>query len=579
MLEKILNKKKPENVVSNEAKFDFGYSEDNNKMTDFEKNVRTLKDCFAPSSISAEDPTMLKIGDKYCKNFIMQGYPTIAYMNWLDDLYSYDGDMDVAVLVEHKDDMTAVNELTKQITALTSQRDMEYKEGNISNIQIYNDKIAELEQQKMLLTKNIESMYNIGIFANLFNDNPEKLKKAAEMLKSTMKGKSIDLLSTDYRMLNGFKTTMPLGKNFFGEKLRNFTTGGVVASMPFTKGEMYDPNGVWFGRNLTTGNKIMIDVYNKNFINNTNMLVVGMAGSGKTYAMSLLGMRYATQGVQTIIVDQIGEYAGLAKSCGGINIVIAPDSRAMINLFELESAYKTDDDGNIIGDEFIDLNTKYGDVIDLLMVMAEEADAEERSLISSVVVKLYKNFGFTTDVKSLYDENGNKKRMPTFSDFYELLCEEIDKIAQNTTGNSRELLSLEKMQNKLKRFKKGEAYPMFDCESTVNTEYFKNAPVINFDISSVAENKVLRPIATYIAGTYIWEKILKRDLKSGTYKRVIFDEAWMLFSPSFSDMANAFDLPGIPMRSLYVGFNVSTLNSNAPFLTPTFERAYLLSSG
>ena len=52
-----------------------------------------------------------------------------------------------------------------------------------------------------------------------------------------------------------------------------------------------------------------------------------------------------------------------------------------------------------------------------------------------------------------------------------------------------------------------------------------------------------------------------------------------LFKPNFSDMANAFDLPGMPIKSLYVGFKVSKLNSNAPFSTQFFDRAYLLSSG
>ena len=44
-------------------------------------------------------------------------------------------------------------------------------------------------------------------------------------------------------------------------------------------------------------------------------------------------------------------------------------------------------------------------------------------------------------------------------------------------------------------------------------------------------------------------------------------------SPSFDEIAKALLLPGMPIKSLYVGLNVSTLNSQDAFSTPSVERA------
>ena len=48
--------------------------------------------------------------------------------------------------------------------------------------------------------------------------------------------------------------------------------------------------------------------------------------------------------------------------------------------------------------------------------------------------------------------------------------------------------------------------------------------------------------------------------------------------PSFFDISKAFDFPGTPIKSLYVGVSVSTSNSIAAFSTPLVARAYFFSS-
>lgn len=519
--------------------------EDKNQKKEllFERNVRTLKDCFAPSEIRVVDASTLQVGDTYVRNYVMQGYPTYVRVGWLDNLLDYHGSLDTAIIVEPTDDRSAIEELTTQITSLQAQRDQEAKEGKTSNLISYSDRINQLEEQRRRIELNIESMFNIGIFSNLFAKSKEEIDRRAEILESELKGRRMNFLPTKYRMINGFKTALPVGENFFDDKLRNFTTGSLVACMPFIRGDICHPDGVYIGMNQHTGNNVMIDFYDKESVANTNLSVFGRAGSGKSYMVSLLTMRSALKGIYTSIIDPEGEYGHITKELGGINIDINPDSRNMINPFEIEAEAVIDEEsGQPTGEYIVNLTDKYADLIDLICIMAVDVDQEQKSLISSVIVKLYQEFGITTNPASLYDKattidpttgalhpNGKMKRMPQFSDFFNLLSREIEsKVANDPSGF--EVEPLRKMQNKLKMYCQGQAYPLFDCQSTINASLLEKVPVVNFNVSKLEES-TLRPIGMYVAMNYVWEKIVKKNYQ--IRKRVICDEAWMFLNKAY----------------------------------------------
>lgn len=445
------------------------------------------------------------------------------------------------VLVEPSDDRSSIDELTKQITGIQAQYEQERKEGKTSNLIAYEDKIRTLEEQRRRIELNYESMYNVGIFANLTSLSKEDLDRRAEILEADLRGRRANLLPTNYRMLTGYQTALPLDYNFFKEKLRNFTTGSLVACMPFIRGEICHPNGVYLGLNEYTGNNVMIDFYDPHSINNTNISIFGRAGSGKSFFTSLLTMRSCLKGIRTAIVDPEGEYGELARRLGGVVIDLSANSKTMINPFEVSEEEEMTNEGKLTGRMVVNLQEKYGDLVDLLCVCANDVDQEQKSLISSVIIKLYQKFGITEDPTSLYDRsimsegsqiypNGKPKRQPQFTDFYALLTEEIKRRIK-LDPNDPATTALRRMHNKLGMYLKGQAYPLLDCQSTINVKAIQDAPIVVFNVSKL-EEATLRPIGMYIAMSYIWDKIVKRNFS--VRKRVVVDEAWMLLNKGYA---------------------------------------------
>jgi len=540
---KILNRKKKNKKKNNNKettiKKEVDIKKEVNSKQDANKSVlgrgsRNIKDLFAPPSFDRSNPDYIKVGKKYVRSFILNGYPSVVSVGWLDNIFNYEGDMDTAIYVEPADERGALDELTNKITQFEAQLATEMEKGNIRNITRLRNNIQELYAQRERLEQNFENLFYVQIMSNLYADSEEGLDKETQMLDNKLKGRRINLMPAYLKQDDVYKSVLPFGKNYANEAYRNFSSGALTACFPFYNSEISHEDGVFIGVNLSTITPVLVDFYNRKLLANSNFTVFGKSGSGKTFFVSLLTLRSTLKGIRTVIIDPEGEYVNLTKALGGSHVYIAPDSPTKINPFDLEEEDETDDDGNPTGYKIVKIKDKVSDILNLIAVMAGGLTREQESLVSTVIAETYKDKGFTEDPKSLYItephfneetgefyHHGKKKPMPTFSDFHNKLVEFAER------EKSQEL---RRLANALKMFKKGGVYDMFDCQTSTEID-FKNSPLITFDISQLEES-ILRPIGMYIALTWTWEKFIKKNPE--VKKRIVADEAWMLVNKNMA---------------------------------------------
>ncbi len=500
-----------------------------------EKGMRNVKDIFAPPSFDRGNDNYIGVGNKYVRNFVLNGYPTGVQVGWLDQIFNYEGDMDTAIYIEPADDRTALDELTTKITQFESQLAIETQKGNIKNITRLRNTVIKLYEQREKLEQNYENLFYVEITSNLYANSKEDLDKQTQKLDNKLRGRKIYMMPTYLRQDDGYKSVLPIGKTYIPDMFRNLNSGALTACFPFYNSEISHTTGVFCGVNLATATPVFIDFYDRSLLNNSNVTVFGQAGSGKTFFVSLLTMRSALRGIRTVIIDPEGEYKKLTKALGGSHIYIAPDSEHFINPFDVEEEDILDDNGFPTGEKIVDIKSKVADILNLIAVMAGGLNPEQRSIVAHVITKLYQDREFTEDPKSLYvtepyfDEktgefyhDGMKKPMPIFSDFHE----DLEEFANKESNRD-----LQQLANALKIFKKGGVYDMFDTYTSPELANFKNAPIVTFDISRLEES-VLRPIGMYVALSWTWEKFVKKNplIK----KRVVCDEAWMLVNKNMA---------------------------------------------
>lgn len=493
------------------------------------KGIRSIKDLLAPPSFDRTEEDSIKVGNKHVRSFVMNGYPSSISVGWLDYLFNYDGDMDTAIYVMPADERTALDELTNKITQFEAQLSIEAEKGNIRNLTKLRNTITQLYEQRERLEQNYENLFHIQIATNLYTNSKEELDKETQKLDNKLKGRKINLMPVYLRQDDAYKTVLPYGKSYLPDMYRNFNSGSLTACFPFYNSEISHKTGIFCGVNLATMTPVLIDFYDRDVLNNSNLTVFGQAGSGKTFFVSLLTLRSALKGVRTVIIDPEGEYKKLTIAVGGSHIYIAPDSKTRLNPFDLEEEEKEN------GLKEVKIKDKVSDILNLVAVMAGGLTPEQKSIVAHVTTELYESKGFSENPKSLYvtepyfdeetDEfyhDGMKKPMPTFSDFHNML----QQFAIQEKNNE-----ISKLANALKMFKKGGVYDLFDCQTSSDLLDFKNSPIVTFDISRLEEG-ILRPIGMYIALSWTWEKFVKKN--PHIKKRIVTDEAWMLVNKNMA---------------------------------------------
>lgn len=497
-----------------------------------ENGVPTLKDMIAPSCFNRENPDHLMVGNKYVRSFIMAGYPKLISVGWANSLYNYEGDLDMSIYVNPMDERIALDELTNKITQFEAQLSTELEKGKTRNLTRLRSQINDLYEERSKIEQNYISMFGIQMVMNLYADSLGGLDKESQLLDNSLKGQRVKIMPMYLKQDDGYKSALPFGKTYLPKNYRNFSSEALTACFPFYNAEISHENGVFIGVNLQTTTPIYMDFYDRQLLNNGNITVFGVAGSGKTFLVSLLTMRSALIKIRTAIVDAEGEFRTITEALGGKVISISPGNKGesmCMNPFDIEDEDEVDDSGKPTGKRVVKIKEKIADLLNLIGVMVGSLSQEQRSLVSHAIAKVYEDYGFTEDAASLYESeailnenlefihSGQKKRMPQISDLLRKL--------ENLTEEQEHFKSLTSVTNALRMFAADGVYGMFDVQTSPELVNIKDAPVVSFDVSQLEES-ILRPIGMYIALSWIWEKFCKKNIS--IKKRVLCDEAWML---------------------------------------------------
>lgn len=232
--------------------------------------------------------------------------------------------------------------------------------------------------------------------------------------------------------------------------------------------------------------------------------------------------------MNTVIVDEHGEFEELTKSLGGKYVKIRlGDSNVCINPFQLQLRKEYDK-------FYLDINSKVENIVNLLMLMIAQFKNDLSSYqlkILSIIVfatanELYKVKEITEDINSLY-VNINKKQMPTIRDLYDLINHYASKKGIFTN-------ELEILLHILSFFQKDEIYGIFDGQTSFDF-IFQDYPLVTFDVSEL--DGCIKPICDYIIFTYIWENFID-NVEIQSKKRVIYYEVNGLsrLNASFEDL-------------------------------------------
>ena len=514
---------------------------------------KTVKELIAPSGIDASNIDHLEIISnvkRYARSFFVSTLPRMCtFPELFRDMYLF-GDINTSIYINPVLESKSQNELNKVINQLETERIVAADRGNINRESDLSQKRIEAEQLRDEIAAGYNKLYEASVVSTLFAYNLEDLDRYTKLLATEMSKSLVEVKSAWGMQEEAFKSNLPLMDDKI-RKTHTFDRRSMGTVFPFTTSEVGHSTGVPLGINKQTGVPILFDNFHSS-LTNYNMVIFAKSGAGKSVTMKTLVSRSAVlMGVQSLALDAEGEYSVVAESLGGINVVISPSSKTVINIFDIETEIVKDE---ITGREKVVLNVenKVEDVTQALLTMAKGSTRSEdvneltKQIIAESVAEEYAAHGINNDPNSLYEAASGeiatnmlgkkRKEMPTIGSWYRRIQKKADD-NNNPDYNFHYSYLLKVMKQYIREYDGQMAY--FDGQSTF--DLLDDTLFINLDISQL-EEKFARPLAQQILLEWIWEKYVKKNSEDRTKaakKRVLVDEAWMLLPfPEAVDFLN-----------------------------------------
>ena len=485
------------------------------------------------------------------------GYPRKMQTNWLYALTS-SGEIDVLIDVNKVKKSDGMRALQKQLTTLQSSLSFQRRRGNIDQEQDLQTKMADTEQLMAEIQFSENDWYNVSTLATLYAQSKKELDSYSELLEDEMSSSFFQLTPAWSRVKDGYKSTLPIGKNRIQDSLRNLDRRSLGTFSPFISGSGKYNGGVPIGRNRITGQLEFINSFGNDEYRpeNYNMGITGIPGSGKSLAMKLkIAREKSGANVWAAIIDPEGEFTKLTKRLGGINLNISEEENICINPCaispsdipledddeELDWLEETDDK-EIIEKEgkkyirFVPLREKQNEILNFFDIIIRGKNGEdeglnvfERNYTEEALKYVFEEqLGISSHPSSLYEEkvanvDGQliqskvRKPEPTITDIYNYLI-----------TNYKKEMKAERLIAAIRPFLRDGSKPIFDGQTYLGkgvVHDLNSARLINFNISQMEEG-FLRPIAYHVILNYLWEYFAKNSENATKKKYIYADELW-----------------------------------------------------
>ncbi len=300
------------------------------------------------------------------------------------------------------------------------------------------DNINDVVELLSELRRNKENLLHTAVFIELKATSEDKLKELQADIQMELTRSKISVDRLLLRQKEGFLSALPTGNNMFGSQFERVLPASSVANMyPLNYSGKTDENGCYIGRDKY-GSNVLVDFDKRTEDKtNSNILILGNSGQGKSYLMKLLLCNHREAGKSILCLDPESEYRDLCSNLGGTYIDMM-DGEYMINPLEIRRLGEKEEDKSRTKKKSL-LSQHISYLKDFFRAYKDFTYAEIDT-IELMLIKLYARFEIedATDFDKLKATD-----YPTMQDLYDL----IEKEYMLFDNEKKNLYTEENLQN------------------------------------------------------------------------------------------------------------------------------------
>lgn len=445
-------------------------------------------------------------GNRFCKVYTIAHYPSNVEMKWLGNLVNNIGAI-FSINIEPTDNTEMIDNLDSRIRDASGLAKIAKNE---SSRQLKEKEIEEASEIISRMIENNEVVSYLTIYILVSAEEEVELQRKCKEVEMEMQRQKIKIRHlTNYMLMGGFKAVAPfftiqtdLSKNFKRNILTSTFTGGFL----FNTETFIDEKGYYWGISQN-GGIIIFNIWKQDLgRTNSNMIVVGSSGSGKSMSVKHMIINELPT-TKLLIIDPENEYAHLCKSLKGKIIACDGSKEGVLNPLQVRNNQDDETGKNALSLHFQFLQTFF-------QILYPSLTEIEFSKLDLVLEELYKKFKIdqNTDISKLKNTD-----FPILEDLY-FLMEKKNKKSQDEI--------LEKLLALIRPICIGQASGIWNGYTNVEVD----TKLTVFNTSTMQKFQIQYKRAQYYnILSYVWD-ILSKDSKERTM--LIADECHILVDPN-----------------------------------------------
>ncbi len=482
------------------------------------------------------NPRTVEIDNIITHNFRISDYPQSVGDSWIAGVMSLPGTK-VVVKASPMDRSKAVKTIDFSLQELRGQ----YRTTGIDSRRIELKRhIDSLDEILSMLQKENEMLMNVSVCVTVYDvvtsrnmnlDVPDdsplvKVNNAKKNTRRFYRESGIRLNRMDFTQTEAFVASQINGFDPLIKTARAMPSNTLAAMFPWIYAHICDEDGVKVGR--AQGVPVFLDFFKRDDERvNSNMVIVGKSGSGKSYATKSFLTNLAADNSKIFILDPENEYSELANNLHGKFINVGNAQYGRLNPFHIMTALDDDDDNETTVSGSYATHLQF--LEEFFRQVLSECEKDALEYLNTVIDRLYANMGITaeTDLRTLKPED-----YPVFDDLYDTILQEFQK-----TDNTYIRNMLRTLMNYISKFASGGRNAnIWNGPSTITTD--ENFTVFNFQSLLSNRNSSVANAQMLLVLKYIDNEIIKNrdyNLKYGADRKivVVIDEAHVFIDAKY----------------------------------------------
>lgn len=307
-------------------------------LTSFDSRAN-VRDIIAPGDIEFK-AKQIQLGEAYIKTFVAWSYGGTLDDAFISDLTQNNCRVIVSKHVQHLAKDKAIEQTKKRLISLESDRQDRLKKNRQSGESYIplelEANIANCKELIERLTGN-EDLYKVAVIIGVIGKTEEELQEACTLITSKAAEHYVTIKPLLLQQEEALNSLMPYGScEIAASTLLLSSEVGIM--IPFSYPTFLDVGGIYYGKNVRTGEPVII---NRKLDKNSNGFIFGKSGGGKSFyakleISALMSMPWLNAD-NCIVLDPDGEFVTLAEAFPEESEVIRLSSASadVINPFDV----------------------------------------------------------------------------------------------------------------------------------------------------------------------------------------------------------------------------------------------------